>query len=130
MEYKYFTILLLLSLAILTLYFSSFSALADSKVIASPLCGSEEGFNMKINGTDFVPNAHISWVILDTTLDPKLNGYFATDNSGSFNEVTFADDLPIGKYSMFFFDDREINYKLDNEESIYKIDLEVPCPNK
>jgi hypothetical protein len=83
---------------------------------------------MKINATDFTPNSHVSWVIFDSNLDPKLNGYFATDKTGAFNEVTFADDLPLGKYSMFFFDDTDINYKYDNEESIYKISFEIPCP--
>ncbi|HET7643093.1 MAG TPA: hypothetical protein VFK40_06265, partial [Nitrososphaeraceae archaeon] len=83
-----------------------------------------------IIGKNFAPNSSVSWVLFDANLNPKLNGYFATDNTGSFKEITYMDDLPIGKYTMFFFDDSDINYMYDNEQSISKIPISIPCPNK
>ncbi|MGE5634990.1 MAG: hypothetical protein ACM3VV_07130 [Deltaproteobacteria bacterium] len=111
-------------------FFSSVLVFGESKVIFSPDCGPAEGFNININANGFSPNSHVSWVIFDSNLDPKLNGYFATNSTGGFKEVTYADDLSLGKYTIFFFDDSDVNYMYDNENNIYKTSLTIPCPNK
>lgn len=132
MKYKYSTCLFSLSILLLfssILYFSSLSsAFGDSKVVVSKNCGPEEGFNTNIVGNNFAPNSSVSWVLFDVNLNPKLNGYFATDNAGSFKETTYMDDLLPGKYTLYFFDDSDINYRYDNEKSIFQIPISIPCP--
>ena len=131
MKYKYLSMVLLsaLFLCLSMLYFLSVSVFADSKVMVSPDCGPEEGFSININANDFLPNSHVSWVIFDSNLDPKFNGYFATNSTGGFKEVTYVDHLLLGEYTIFFFDDSDINYMYDNEKNIYKTSLTIPCPN-
>lgn len=135
MKYKNLTMMkslaLFLSISLLTslIYFTSLSAFAESKVVISPNCGPEEGFNININGNNFLPNSHVSWVLFDANLNPKFNGYFPTDNSGGFKEITYVDHLLPGKYMMFFFDDFDINYMYDNEKNIYQIPISIPCTN-
>ncbi len=132
MKYKYLSMVLLtsLSLGLSLLYFPSFSVFAESQVIVSPLCGPEEGFSMNINANNFSPNSHVSWVLFDSNLDPRFNGYFATNSTGGFKEVTYVDHLLIGEYQIFLFDDSDINYMYDNEENIFKTSLTIPCTNK
>jgi hypothetical protein len=125
-----FTLFLSVYFLISLIYFPSSSAFGESKVVVSQSCGPEEGFNTNIIGKNFAPNSSVSWVLFDANLNPKLNGYFATDNTGSFKEITYMDDLPIGKYTMFFFDDSDINYMYDNEQSISQIPISIPCPIK
>lgn len=122
---------LFLSVFLLTflIYFTSLSAFAESKVVISPNCGPEEGFNININGNNFSSNSSVSWVLFDANLKPKLNGYFATDSIGSFKETTYMDDLLPGKYTIFFFDDSDINFMYDNEKNIYQISISIPCTN-
>jgi hypothetical protein len=132
MKYKYLSLVLpsSLVLALSMLYFPSFYVFAESQVIVSPLCGSEEGFSVNINANNFSPNTHVSWVLFDSNLDPQFNGYFATNSTGGFKEVTYVDHLLMGEYQMFFFDDSDINYMYDNENNIYKTSLTIPCTNK
>ena len=133
MKYKYSTCLFSLSILLLfssILYFSSLSsAFGDSKVEVSPNCGPEEGFSLNINGNDFSPNSSVSWVLFDANLKPKFNGYFATDNKGGFQEITYVDHLVPGKYTLLFFTDSDINYMYDNEKSIYQMPISIPCTN-
>ena len=132
MKYKYLSMVLLssLSLALSMLYFPSFAVFAESKVIVSPLCGPEEGFSININANTFSPNSHVSWVLFNSKLEPQLNGYFATNSTGGFKEITYVDHLLRGGYQLFFFDDSDINYMYDNEKNISKTSLTIPCTNK
>ena len=132
MKYKYLSMMLLtsLSLGICVLYFLSLSVFAESKVIVSPLCGPEEGFSININANNFFPNSHVSWVLFDSNLDPRFNGYFATNSTGGFKEVTYVDHLLIGEYQIFLFDDSDINYMYDNEKNIFKTSLTIPCTDQ
>ena len=102
MKYKYLAMVLLLISSFLSLsypsFFPSVLVFGESKVIISPHCGSEEGFSININGNHFSPNSHVSWVLFDANLNPKFNGYFPTDNSGGFKEITYVDHLLPGKY--------------------------------
>ncbi|HEX2409181.1 MAG TPA: hypothetical protein VHJ38_18420 [Nitrososphaeraceae archaeon] len=134
MKYKYLAMVLLLISSFLSLsypsFFPSVLVFGESKVMISPHCGSEEGFSININANHFSPNSHVSWVIFDSNIDPKFNGYFATNSTGGFKEVTYVDHLLSGEYSIFFFDDSDINYMYDNEQNIYRTSLTIPCSNK
>ena len=129
MKYKYLSMVLLnsLSLALSALYFPSLPVFAESNAIVSPLCGPEEGFSINIHANNFSPNSHVSWVLFDSNLDPTFNGYFATNSTGGFKEVTYVDHLLIGEYQIFLFDDSDINYMYDNEKNLFKTSLTIPC---
>jgi hypothetical protein len=118
---------LFLSISFLVLYFPQLSVFAESKVMVSPNCGPEEGFSLNIDGSDFSPNSSVSWVLFDANLKPKFNGYFATDSTGGFKEITYVDHLEPGTYTLFFFTDSDINYMYDSEKSIYQTPISIPC---
>ena len=120
---------LTLSLLSFNLYFPIINVFAESKVLISSHCGPEEGINININANGFFPNSNVSWVMFDPQLYPLLNGYFATNSTGGFKEVTYVDHLLIGEYQLFLFDDSDINYMYDNEKNIFKTSLTIPCTN-
>lgn len=101
---------------------------AESNVIISSQCGPEEGININIDANGFSPNSNVSWVMFDPQLNPLHNGYFATNSTGGFNEDTFAEPSMPGEHTIVFFDDSNLNYRMDNEKNTYPVPLANNCP--
>jgi hypothetical protein len=101
---------------------------AESNVIISSQCGPEEGININIDANGFSPNSNVSWVMFDPQLNPLHNGYFATNSTGGFNEDTFAEPSMPGEHTIVFFDDSNLNYRMDNEKNTYPVPIANNCP--
>ena len=101
---------------------------AESNVIISSQCGPEEGINININANGFSPNSNVSWVMFDPQLNPLHNGYFATNSTGGFNEDTFAEPSMPGEHTIVFFDDSNLNYRMDNEKNTDPVPIANNCP--
>ena len=89
---------------------------------------SEEGIDININANGFFPNSNVSWVMFDPQLNPLHNGYFATNSTGGFNEDTFAEPSLPGEHTIVFFDDSNLNYRMDNEKNTYPVPITNMCP--
>ena len=101
---------------------------AESNVIISSQCGPEEGIHINIDANGFSPNSNVSWVMFDPQLNPLHNGYFATNSTGGFNEDTFAEPSMPGEHTIVFFDDSNLNYRMDNEKNTYPVPIANNCP--
>jgi hypothetical protein len=101
---------------------------AESNVIISSQCDPEEGININIEANGFFPNSNVSWVMFDLQLNPLHNGYFATNSTGGFNEDTFAEPSMPGEHTIVFFDDSNLNYRMDNEKNTYPVPIANNCP--
>ncbi|HEU5461283.1 MAG TPA: hypothetical protein VFU79_03320 [Nitrososphaeraceae archaeon] len=119
---------LILSVLSFNLYFPMVNVFAESKVVISSSCGPEEGINININANGFFPNSNVSWVMFDPQLNPLHNGYFATNNTGGFNEDTFAEPSLPGEHTIVFFDDSNLNYRMDNEKNTAPVPITIQCP--
>ena len=117
-----------LSLLSISLYFPMVNVFAESKVIISSQCGPEEGINININANGFFPNSNVSWVMFDPQLNPLHNGYFGTNSTGGFNEDTFAEPSMPGEHTIVFFDDSNLNYRMDNAKNTYPVQIANKCP--
>ena len=120
--------LLALSLLFSLMSFPMTNVFAESTVIISSECGPTEGINININANGFSPNSRVSWVMFDPQLNPLHNGYFATNSTGGFNEDTFAEPSLPGVHTMVFFDDSNLNYRMDNEKNTYPVPITNKCP--
>jgi len=132
MKFMYLMVIFLasmtLSLLSISLYFPIVNVFAESTVIISSQCGPEEGINININANGFSPNSNVSWVMFDPQLNPLHNGYFATNSTGGFNEDTFAEPSMPGEHTIVFFDDSNLNYRMDNEKNTYPVPIANNCP--
>ena len=132
MTFPYLTMVLIssltLSLLFSLIYFPMINVFAESTVIISSACGPTEGINININANGFSPNSRVSWVMFDPNLNPLHNGYFATNSTGGFNEDTFAEPSLPGLHTMVFFDDSNLNYRMDNEKNTYPVPITNKCP--
>ena len=103
-------------------------AFAEPKVDISPTCGPHEpGFNIVINANGFAPNSTVAWKFVDSASKIPLYGYFETNNTGGFNDVTFADDLMEGKYKLYFADDADSDGVFDIGAKRVYTNLSIPC---
>jgi hypothetical protein len=116
------------SLLYFLVYFPMTNVFAVSNVIISSQCGPEEGININIDANGFSPNSNVSWVMFDPQLNPLHNGYFATNSTGGFNEDTFAEPSMAGEHTIVFFDDSNLNYRMDNEKNTYPVPIANNCP--
>ncbi|MGB9167981.1 MAG: hypothetical protein WCB31_03530 [Nitrososphaeraceae archaeon] len=103
------------------------SVFAAPTVLVFPPCGPAQGFNVVFNADGFSPGANVSWELVNTDLKPVLTGYFMTNSTGGFNEVTYADDLLPGKYNLNFFDDSNNDSKLDRNGQTFQTSISLPC---
>jgi len=105
-------------------------AFAEPIVDISPTCGPHEpGFNIVINANGFKPNSTVDYKFVDSESKIPLYGYFETNNTGGFNEVTFADDLKDGNYKMYFADDANNDNVFDIGAKRIYANVTIPCPN-
>ena len=104
------------------------SAFAEPKVDISPTCGpSEPGFNIVINANGFKPNSTVAYKFVDSDSKIPLYGYFDTNSTGGFNDVTFADDLKAGHYKLYFGDDSDQDGTFDIGAKRIYANVTMPC---
>jgi len=104
------------------------SAFAEPKVDISPTCGpTEPGFNIVINANGFKPNSTVAYKFVDSDSKIPLYGYFDTNSTGGFNDVTFADDLKAGHYKLYFGDDSDQDGTFDIGAKRIYANVTMPC---
>ena len=117
-----FGILGLASMSILTVF-------AEPKVDISPTCGPHEpGFNIVMNVNGFMPNSTVAYKFVTSDSKIPLYGYFETNSTGGFNDVTFADDLKEGNYKLYFGDDANNDNVFDVGAKRIYANVTIPCP--
>ena len=103
-------------------------AFAEPKVDISPTCGpAEPGFNIVINANGFKANSNVAYKFVGSDSKIPLYGYFETNNTGGFNDVTFADDLKQDKYKMYFADDANSYGAFDIGAKKVYANVSIPC---
>ena len=119
-----FGILGLASISILTVF-------AEPKVDISPTCGPHEpGFNIVMNANGFMPNSTVAYKFVTSESKIPLYGYFETNSTGGFNDVTFADDLKEGNYKLYFGDDANNDNVFDVGAKRIYANVTIPCPQQ
>ena len=113
----------LASISILTVF-------AEPKVDISPTWGPHEpGFNIVMNANGFMPNSTVAYKFVTSESKIPLYGYFETNSTGGFNDVTFADDLKEGNYKLYFGDDANNDNVFDVGAKRIYANVTIPCPN-
>ena len=122
-------------LGIVILVVSSFIVYNNSPVFGvplvqvSPTCGpADPGFNMVINANGFAPNSNVNWKLVNSKSQIPLYGYFQTNSTGGFNDVTFSDDLKADSYKMYFGTDANNDNKFDAGAPTTYANITIPCP--
>lgn len=109
--------------------FSIITVFAEPKVDISPTCGPHEpGFNIVINANGFKPNSIVDVKFVGS--DNKIPQYtkFATNSTGGFTELQFADDLKEDKYKLYFGDDANDDGVFDIGAKRIYANVTIPCP--
>lgn len=98
-------------------------------VYVSPTCGpADPGFSIVINANGFGPNSNVNWKLVDSHSQIPLYGYFQTNSTGGFNDVTFADDVKSDRYKMIFGTDSNNDNKFDVGTLTAYANVTIPCP--
>lgn len=106
----------------------AFKAFAEPMVDISPTCGPHEpGFNIVINANGFAPNSTVAWKFVGSDSRIPLYGYFETNSTGGFNDVTFADDLIEDHYKMYFANDANGDGTFDIGAKRIYANVTIPC---
>lgn len=93
-----------------------------------PTCGpADPGFNIVINANGFTPNSNVNWKLVNSESQIPLYGYFQTNSTGGFNDVTFVDDMKSGNYKVYFGSDANNDNKFDAGSQIVYTNLTIPC---
>ena len=101
---------------------------AEPKVDISPTCGpAEPGFNIVINANGFKANSNVAYKFVGNDSKIPLYGYFETNSTGGFNDVTFADDLREDKYKLYFGDDSNSDWTFDIGAKRVYANVSIPC---
>ena len=101
---------------------------AEPKVDISPTCGpADPGFNIVINANGFKANSTVAYKFVGNDSKIPLYGYFETNNTGGFNDVTFADDLKEDKYKLYFADDANSDGAFDIGAKRVYANVSIPC---
>ena len=102
---------------------------AEPKVDISPTCGPHEpGFNIVINANGFMPNSTVAYKFVTSESKIPLYGYFETNSTGGFNDITFADDLKPDHYKLYFADDADNDNVFDIGSKRIYANVTIPCP--
>jgi len=108
---------------------SILTGFAEPKVDISPTCGPHEpGFNIVMNVNGFTPNSTVAYKFVTSESKIPLYGYFETNSTGGFNDVTFADDLKEGNYKLYFADDANNDNVFDIGAKRIYANVTIPCP--
>jgi hypothetical protein len=109
---------------------SIMTGFAEPKVDISPTCGPHEpGFNIVMNVNGFMPNSTVAYKFVTSDSKIPLYGYFETNSTGGFNDITFADDLKEGNYKLYFADDANNDNVFDIGAKRIYANVTIPCPN-
>lgn len=101
---------------------------AEPTVDISPTCGPHEpGFNIVINANGFKANSTVAYKFVNSDSKIPLYGYFETNQTGGFNDVTFADDLRPDKYKLYFADDSNSDGVFDIGAKRIYANVSIPC---
>jgi hypothetical protein len=104
------------------------SAFAEPRVDISPTCGpAEPGFNIVINANGFKAKSTVAYKFVGSDSKIPLYGYFETNSSGGFNDVTFADDLKQDHYKLYFADDANDDGTFDIGAKKVYANVSIPC---
>ena len=107
---------------------SIMSVFAEPKVDISPTCGPHEpGFNIVINANGFMPNSTVAYKFVTSDSKIPLYGYFETNSTGGFNDITFADDLKPDHYKLYFADDANNDNVFDIVAKRIYANVTIPC---
>jgi hypothetical protein len=110
---------------------SLLTAFAEPKVEISPTCGpAEPGFNIVMNANGFKPNSTVAYKFVGSDSKISLYGYFGTNSTGGFNDVTFADDLKEDHYKLYFADDANDDGTFDIGAKRIYANVTIPCENQ
>ena len=108
---------------------SNMTVYAEPKVDISPTCGPHEpGFNIVINANGFMPNSTVAYKFVTSDSKIPLYGYFETNSTGGFNDITFADDLKPDHYKLYFADDANNDNVFDIGSKRIYANVTIPCP--
>jgi hypothetical protein len=108
---------------------SIMTVFAEPMVDISPTCGPHEpGFNIVINANGFLPNSTVAWKFVSSESKIPLYGYFETNSTGGFNDITFADDLKPDHYKLYFADDANNDNVFDIGSKRIYANVTIPCP--
>ncbi len=108
---------------------SIMSVFAEPRVDISPTCGPHEpGFNIVINANGFMPNSTVAYKFVTSESKIPLYGYFETNSTGGFNDITFADDLKPDHYKLYFADDADNDNAFDIGSKRIYANVTIPCP--
>ena len=84
-------------------YLSGNRIFAQPVVQVSPSCGpSSPGFEITVNSNGLEPNSNIKWKLVNSEGKIPYIGYFQSNSTGGFNDVTSLDDLIPGNYKLYF----------------------------
>jgi hypothetical protein len=109
-------------------YISGNRISAQPVVQVSPTCGpSSPGFEITVNSNGFEPNSNIKWKLVNSEDKIPYIGYFQSNSTGGFNDVTSLDDLIPGNYKLYFGTDRnELDSPLEGTPRPF-VDITIPC---
>ena len=100
---------------------------ASPNVIIQPDCGDGD-FNSFFMTNNFASNSSVHWdLISQDNNNTILSGYFATNDTGGFAELTVIDDVKAGKYDVHFFDDVNFDGILDEGGAEAYSTISKPC---
>ncbi len=109
---------------------SNSSAEPFVSINSDSICTTEKDFNTLFTANGFQPNSNVHWDLVNKKDNSKdLSGYFKTNDTGGFSELTFIDDVQAGEYVLHFFDDADFNGEIDTGKYESFVDFPVPCLN-
>jgi hypothetical protein len=119
---------------IISIYFISFLSLSSLSAFGVPQGGifpgcsnSVDEFEARFNVNGFLPNSFVGWEFIAPDGSRTMHGYFATNSTGGFEDDAEVESLTEGVHTLFLFDDFEHDYIVDQNGSLAKVTLEVPC---
>ena len=109
-------------------YLSSISAFGAPQGGISPGCfNSVDEFEPRFIVNGFLPNSFVSWDFIAPDGARTMHGYFATNSTGGFEESAEVESLAEGVHTLFLYDDLEHDYIVDQNGSLAKVTIEIPC---
>jgi hypothetical protein len=75
-----------------------------------------------------MPNSTVDYKFVTSESKIPLYGYFETNSTGGFNDITFADDLKPDHYKLYFADDADNDNAFDIGSKRIYANVTIPCP--
>ena len=101
---------------------------AERVVEVNPSCGpGTPGFNVNVNANGFKPDDSVKWNLVNSMGQIPLWGYFQTNDTGGFSDVTFMDDVRDDTYKMNFGDNDNNDRNPQPQSPSVSVDITIPC---